>query len=104
MGWKENLQRLIIAGGTLALTDCQGCCNANPDPCCWAPEGAECKTKEACEAMGQGFTHGVAPDGASALLCEPLDAAPADQSVPDLSSHDHSTIDAAESSDGGNRD
>ena len=78
MGWKQRLQQLILAGGTVALANCQSCCNANPDPCCRAPEGERCKVYSQCEANGEGWTYSGPASADSPGYCVPLD-----QGLPD---------------------
>jgi hypothetical protein len=46
MSWKRRLIELTIAGGLLASGCSDGptipVCNANPDPCCSAPDSQAC--------------------------------------------------------------
>jgi hypothetical protein len=64
-----------MAGGALVLCGClngQGCCNANPDPCCGITDMSspflkmECSQAEACRADGghyfSGYQTSAAPD------------------------------------------
>lgn len=72
-----------------------GCCNANPDPCCGAPQSEECHVKQACEDAGEGW--GLVPvDGGYREMCRVLDAG-----VPDLAPE---PVDAAPVEDGGTAD
>ena len=57
----------MMAGGALALGGClngQGCCNANPDPCCGITDTSspflkmECNQEEACLADGGSYVRG----------------------------------------------
>jgi|GEM_PF-4707118 len=54
MTWKNRLAQLVLAGGSLTLTGCLTgfACNANPDPCCPAPNGDACKVATACRRAG----------------------------------------------------
>jgi hypothetical protein len=56
MGWRERIGQLLLAGGALGLGGCPvfpgGTCNANPDPCCGAPESQACHDKNACLDAG----------------------------------------------------
>ena len=56
MGWRERIGQLLLAGGALGLGGCPvfpgGTCNANPDPCCGAPESQECHDKNGCLDAG----------------------------------------------------
>ncbi len=53
MSWRARLAEIAIAGGTLGGCGsgfAGGACNANPDPCCYAPDGTACAAQMACEA------------------------------------------------------
>jgi hypothetical protein len=95
MGWKQRLQQLVLAGGTVALANCQNCCNANPDPCCRAPEGERCKVRSQCEANGEGWTYSGPPSDDSPGYCVPLDQGPPDVADAASDAGDGAVIDGA---------
>jgi hypothetical protein len=82
--WKKRLREITLAaGGAVLLGGCMpgGCCNANPDPCCSAPEGDECKAATDCMDKGRTWVSAnniCLPDDGGAQaddLLTPIDAA-----------------------------
>jgi hypothetical protein len=80
--WKRRLREIAVAGGAALLAGCPipgGVCNANPDPCCSAPESAECKAATECMKEGRTWENSMCvTDDAGATaedLSKPLDAA-----------------------------
>jgi len=95
VGWRERLKQLVLAGGSLAMSNCTGCCNANPDPCCSAPKSQACAEWNACTADG-GFIDWVAVDGAYVEKC----VRPGD----DLAVPGNAALDLAKPGDGSSHD
>ena len=58
MDWRGRLRELKRAGGAMAMTAAMsgcfpgGCCNANPDPCCSAPQSQSCAEWKSCQDAG----------------------------------------------------
>ena len=85
MSWKVRLLELTLAGGTLAATEaCWFTCNANPDPCCSAPDSPSCV---ACTDAGGRFDWTAVDGGAEVLACVPI-------RTPDAGTSDGGTTDA----------
>ncbi|MBS2022427.1 MAG: hypothetical protein JST92_08455 [Deltaproteobacteria bacterium] len=79
MGWKERLRELAVAGGLVAAgASCGGsaipACNANPDPCCSAPQSSACATYTSClNEGGWGVSYTNVPDGGQEPVCSLYD-------------------------------
>ncbi len=76
MDWRRRIRDVVIAGGGVALAatlqGCPNCCNANPDPCCGAPQSPQCATEKACLADGGTPGYYLADGGSYAYGCEYL--------------------------------
>ena len=73
--WRERLRDLLIAGGSLAWVGCTpgGTCNANPDPCCAAPNGELCHERKVCTAAMEDWELKADPDAGLNIECIPFD-------------------------------
>jgi hypothetical protein len=94
--WKDRLRDAIVAagvaGGAALLSGCPRggvpVCNANPDPCCGAPDSQECSESKACVEAG-GLRSWQATGDGGAFVCVTDDAGvPQDLEPPIDASHD----------------